>query len=46
MDNNFERFSNEDYLKLETLDFRSLRYKKGELYNSNKFEAISELESK
>ena len=39
----FERFTNADYVKLETLDFRSVRYKKDEIYNKP-FETVLELE--
>lgn len=43
--NNYEKFTNLDYHKLEMLDFRSIRYKKDEIYNSS-FDKISELEVK
>lgn len=39
----YEKFTNKDYQKLECLDFRSVRYKKEDIYQHDD-ETISELE--
>jgi len=41
--NMFERFTNEDFLRLEVTDFRSIRYKKKILYDKE-VEYIEEFE--
>lgn len=42
--NNFEKFNNDDYNRLEQVDFRSVRYKKKAVYGEDSMEQISELE--
>lgn len=42
--NNYEKFNNEDYQRLEQVDFRSVRYKKKAVYGEDEMEHISELE--
>ena len=42
-DDNYEKFTNEDYENLEKLDYRSIRYKKKDRYGEND-EVISDLE--
>ena len=42
--NNFEKFNNDDYARLEQVDFRSVRYKKKAVYGEDSMEFISELE--
>lgn len=42
--NNFEKFNNDDYTRLEQVDFRSVRYKKKAVYGEDSMEMISDLE--
>lgn len=42
--NCYEKFTNDDYQRLEQVDFRSVRYKKNKMYGDD-FEEIGELES-
>lgn len=42
--NNYEKFNNDDYQRLEQVDFRSVRYKKKAVYGEDSMEFISELE--
>ena len=42
--NNYEKFNNDDYQRLEQVDFRSVRYKKKDTYGHEEMEYISELE--
>lgn len=42
--NNFEKFNNDDYARLEQVDFRSVRYKKKAVYGETSMDFISELE--
>lgn len=41
---NYEKFTNDDYQRLEQVDFRSVRYKKKHLFGDD-MEVISDLES-
>lgn len=43
MTTNYEKFTNKDYQKLESMDFRSVRYKKDEVYEMDS-DRISEYE--
>lgn len=42
--NNFEKFNNDDYARLEQVDFRSVRYKKKAVYGEDSLELISAFE--
>ena len=41
---NFEKFTNDDYQRLEIVDFRSVRYKKKSIYDKD-IEILSDLEN-
>ena len=42
--NCYEKFTNDDYTRLEQVDFRSVRYKKSKMYGED-IEEVSELDS-
>lgn len=42
--NCYEKFTNEDYQRLESVDFRSVRYKKTKMFGED-YEEIDEFES-